>query len=411
MGNPLLNKLQANDKKGLFKRTQTAITYRTGYTPLDYRNGYWVEVRDMDDNVVERYPSLGIVGGSFITLVGKSGVAKTTAAVQFAANIVRPFDAGLVEHFDLEQALTYTRIRQLTSMTQQQLTDKYILKQEKCTIEDIQESIVKIATTKLENREEFSYDTGLKNEFNEPIRALVPTIIIVDSIPTLTTRDASEEMEGGTYANRVAKAIAQFYKKLTPIIKGANIIVIAINHINQKIEINAMVKTQPQLLYMKTDESMPGGNAPIYFAHNLLKFVSAGKYFNDKTNKAHVGFDGFKVRCELLKSRTNKAGQFCHLAYNQVYGFDPAYTMYEYLSDNNLVGGARNNSKYVEGFDTLRFDRHDFRNEFFNSPELRNAIFATAVPYLEAQLPKPEDITTAKQSDILLKLGVFEETE
>jgi RecA/RadA recombinase len=65
-----------------------------------------------------------------------------------------------------------------------------------------------------------------------------------------------------TYANRVAKELAQFYKKLMPVIKTYNITVIAINHINQKIEINPMQKTQPQVLYMKMDESIPGGNAP-----------------------------------------------------------------------------------------------------------------------------------------------------
>ncbi|NNV04805.1 DNA recombination/repair protein RecA, partial [Brevibacillus sp. MCWH] len=137
-------------------------------------------------------------------------------------------------------------------------------------------------------------------------------VVILDSIPTVASSDSSSEMEGGTYANRVAKALAQFYKRLTPVIKSSNIIVIAINHINQKIEINPMLKTQPQLLYMKMDESMPGGNAPIYYAHNLIKFVSAGKYKAEDD-----GFDGFKVRAELLKSRTNKAGQFCHLVYNQ----------------------------------------------------------------------------------------------
>jgi KaiC/GvpD/RAD55 family RecA-like ATPase len=238
MANRMLDRLRAKDKKGLFTKTQTAISYPTGFVNLDYRNGYMVQVRDMYDQLVKEYASTGLVGGSFITIVGKSGTAKTTAAVQWASNIVRPFDSSFVLHFDLEQALTYTRIRNINGMSSQQLDDKYILKQESTYIEDIFEAVADVANDKKEHFDDYSYDTGLVNEFNQPIRALEPTVMILDSIPTVASNDKKLEMEGGTYANRVAKALAQFYKRLTPIIKEANIIFIAINHINQKIEIN-----------------------------------------------------------------------------------------------------------------------------------------------------------------------------
>ena len=103
MANPLMARLQTQDKKGLFKRTQTSVSYMTGLLPFDYRNGYTVEVRDMDDKLVESYSSLGLVGGTFVTVAGKSGTAKTSWAIGVAANIVKPFDAGMVLHFDLEQ--------------------------------------------------------------------------------------------------------------------------------------------------------------------------------------------------------------------------------------------------------------------------------------------------------------------
>jgi predicted ATP-dependent serine protease len=90
----------------------------------------------------------------------------------------------------------------------------------------------------IENKKDYLYDTGMKDEFARPISVYAPTVIILDSIPTMSSKDASDSMEGGTYSNRVAKALAQFYKRLMPIIKAYNITVIAINHINQKIEIN-----------------------------------------------------------------------------------------------------------------------------------------------------------------------------
>lgn len=258
MANPLLNRLRSKDKKGLFKSSQTAVSYKTGFLPFDYRNGYAVEVRDMDENLIETYNSLGIVGGTFVTIVGKSATAKTTFAIQMASAIVRQFESGVVHHFDLEQALNYTRIKNVTGWSQQELRDKYLLKQEDNYINDIFDVIIEYATAKEECPDEFKYDSGLKDEFGDPIRLYVPTVVIIDSIPTLASKDKGKmELEGSTYANRAAKDIAQLYKRLMPIIKKYNIIVIAINHINTKIEINPMMKTQPQVMYMKMDESLP----------------------------------------------------------------------------------------------------------------------------------------------------------
>jgi hypothetical protein len=41
-----------------------------------------------------------------------------------------------------------------------------------------------------------------------------------------------------------------------PVIKTYNITVMCINHINAKIEINPFAKSQPQLMYLKMDESL-----------------------------------------------------------------------------------------------------------------------------------------------------------
>lgn len=396
MANTLLEKLRANDKKDLFKPTQTSVSYKTGFLPLDYKNGYLVKIRDLHDNVIGEYPSIGIVGGTFVTIVGASGTAKTTFACQIAANIVKDFDNGLVVHFDLEQALTYTRIKNITKLSHTQLSEKYILRQEKNYIEDIFDTIMQIANTKEANKDEFMYDTNLKDEFNRPIRTYVPTVLIIDSIPTLASRDSIQtvgrgeskietmEMEGSTYANRVAKSLAQFYKRLMPIIKTYNITVIAINHLTQKIEINPMVHTPAQLNYLKNDKSIPGGNAPIYYAHNLFEFVAKDKY-----KRAEHGFDGFDVYCNFLKSRTNKAGQYCILVYNQLTGFDPIMTLYRLLVENSLLDG-KNPYKYIIGFKDVKFDSRKFVKQFEEDEKLRKAVFDTTLPILEKQLSRIE---------------------
>lgn len=405
MPNPLLERLQAKTKKkGTFSSTQSPVAYESGFPTLDYRNGCIVESRDENEVVIGERASVGIVGGSFITTVGKSGVAKTTLMIQIGANIVKKFKNGMFVIFDLEQSLTMTRIKNITSLSQKELMDKVVLRQEKNYIEDIFTAIMDIANEKENNREDYIYKTGLLDEFGREIEAFEPTVILVDSIPTLSVKetDGNTEMEGQTYANRVARTIAQFYKKLMPIIRTYNITVMAINHINAKIDINPMAKSQAQLQYMKQDEAMPGGNSPIYYAHNIFKLVSAGKF-----KKEDDGFDGSKVRVELLKSRTNKAGQFVNLVFNQEIGFDPLLSMIEYCSDYNLLDG-RNPYKYFVCSPDVKFDSRKFREEFMERAEVRDAMAKTVFPSLASTLSKvnlEEESERKMTMDELLEVG------
>lgn len=120
---------------------------------------------------------------------------------------------------------------------------------------------------------------------------------------------------------------------------------------------------------------------PVYYANNLFKFVS----MSPKCNMEDDGFDGFKVRCEFLKSRTNKAGQSCVLVYNQLTGFDPILTLLEYAQLNELVEGRNPYRKFV-GFPDAKFSTKTFRQQYLESPELQRALFECTVPVLERNL-------------------------
>ena len=265
MANRLLSKLREKDKKGLFNSSQVSVTYPTGFVPFDYLNGYKVKVMDLEENLVGTYPAVGITGGTFVTIIGKSGVAKTTWTIQTAFNMVKNFsDDAFVMCYDLEQALNYTRIKNITGATQEELNNKFVLRQEKNYIEDIFDTIISIANMKESNKVDFMYDTGNVDEFNNPIKAFIPTVIIIDSIPTLASKetDGDEEMKSQTDAMKAAKQLKQFYSRLMPIIKTYNITIFSINHINVKIDINPFAKTQNQIMYLKQDESLenPGGD-------------------------------------------------------------------------------------------------------------------------------------------------------
>ena len=269
--NFLVEALRNNSgKKGnYFDCNASVISYKTGFPVLDYYLGYRVNVFDNDNKLIDSYPSIGITAGSYIEFIGKPSTSKTTTAVQIASNIVRDFDNGIVVHFDLEQAMNYTRIQALSKFSMSEMANgKYILRQEKTTLEDMKKTIMDIYVEKISNPDMYKYDTGKLNEFGEKIELYEPTVIILDSIATITmslnTSDKKElakleEIGTQTDRMRLTGEIGRFFNEILPYIRTANITLIAINQIKTNPGMG-ITKTPSEMLYLKQDEALPGKN-------------------------------------------------------------------------------------------------------------------------------------------------------
>ena len=144
-----------------------------------------------------------------------------------------------------------------------------------------------------------------------------------------------------------------------------------------------------------------GGDASIYYANNIFKFVSIG---GTKAVKEEDGYDGFSIRCELVKSRTNKAGQTCTLVYNQEKGFDPALTLLAFAKEHGLVGGSRKNARYFIGHEDVKFNEKEFVNEFITREEVRFAAHDATIPLLSNQLSKVDGDEVEKMNASLQNL-------
>ena len=427
MANPLLQSLRENDKEGLFDASPAMVCYSTGIPTLDYQLGYTLVSRDCNGAITDTHDCLGLVGGSFITIIGKSGTAKTAVACKMGAEIVKNFNSSFVLHYDLEQALNPTRIMNVTGLSTQEYMDHYVLKSSRSYIEDIFDTIMDIANEKQKNKKMYQYTTDFKDEFGQPITLYEPTVFIIDSIPVLATRPdqkkvkakkgsgqedyyvEDQEIEGQTYAMRVARALKQFFSRLIPIIKEFNITIISINHINQKIEINPFAKTQAQVLYLKADESLPGGNAPIYFANTLIKHVAVG---SSKCTVEEDGYTGFRINAEIIKSRTNISGAKVPMVYDQDHGFSKERTLLEYARDLGLVNGARISARYLGDDDSVKFNEKDIVNEYQNREEVRDMFDKWVYPHLEKLLSrvnkdeekKMEENNTGLSDDMLRRI-------
>lgn len=266
--NLLIDALRNNGgKNDYFDCNASVISYKTGFPVLDYYLGYKVNVYDENDNYVSSYPSIGITAGSYIEFIGKPSTSKTTTAVQIASNIVRPFDNGTIIHFDLEQAMNYSRIQVLTKFTMSEMADgKYILRQEKTTLEDMKKTIIDIYKEKTGNPGTYKYKTGKLNEFGEEIELYEPTVIILDSIATITMslnendkKELAKLEEIGTQTDRMRLTgeIGRFFNEILPYIRTANITLIAINQIKTNPNMG-IVKSPSEILYLAQDEALPG---------------------------------------------------------------------------------------------------------------------------------------------------------
>lgn len=390
---------KAGKEESHFECNASVVAYKTNFPQLDYFLGYNINVYNENDEIIGRYPSLGITGGSYITFIGKPSTSKTTTACQIAANVVRPFPNGSVIHYDLEQAMNYTRIQKLTRFQMSDIkAGKYILRQEKNSISDIKKDLMDLYMEKVSSPEKYKYKTGELNEFGEEIVVYEPTVVIIDSIATLSTglnendkKDLKklEEVGSQTDRMRVTGEIGRFYTELLPYIRTANIIVISINQIKVNPQMG-IVKSASEILYLKQDETLPGGKSPQFLAHILIKFVAIG---SDKYNLEEDGFDGFGVRLEIIKSRVSQAGQYVNLVYDKERGIDALRSSIFYAKDLGLTGGNRN-AFYFSSHKDQKFALASIHEEFRENRELFKIMYSNIIPELEQRL------VTVEESDL-----------
>ena len=368
--------LVATDKKKVFNFDAIpSIGYPSGLLPLDYSNGYWVRVNNSKDpkKIPNRWLNIGTQGGSFYTIIGNTGVAKTTLAVQIGSAEIVDFTNGDFYHIDGEGTSNYTRVQQLNHFTDDMMASKYYFP-DLIYVEDVFKLIYNMAQIKINNKE-FAYNTGYYDPYGNEIVIPQPSVVLIDSLPSLQTKDVedSDELGTQTYNMRLAIAYNTFYKRLRPVIRDANITVIAINHLKEKPEMG-FVKTQAKIQYLKPNENIPGGSGPIYYSQNLLRMIYRGRFTEEKN-----GFGGFMVEAVNLKSKTNRSGTSVKLIFNEKYGFEPSQTLMQLAEDHELIKG-RNPYCFFESDPELKFNTKDI--SYIHDENVQKALIKACTPLL-----------------------------
>ena len=411
--NPLLSALRENDKKNLFRTNVTTAFIKTGFILFDYYFGSVVNIHDELGRIVKQEPRVGQAAGTFNLLVGMSGSSKTTLAIQIAGNIIRQFQNANVIHYDCEQRMDLSRIEVVSQLPASYFTGdtpKYILKGGAVGLDVIQESIVKLYVNKMKMKKELMVDSGVKDEFGQPVMILPPTVIIIDSITTVmsetfspdNTKEATdaEKMRGNTEGARDAKTLKGFFKDILPLCKEGDIIIYGINHLNNNMSMNSFIPAAKQQNFLKQDESIPGGKTMIFYPFNIAKMIA--KPSDDFTEESD-GFSGHMVMIEPIKSSSNQSGNNSkgisfQMVFSYKYGFDPLRTLIIYAKDRGLLEGNKTRYKFKDD-PSFTFSFKEINKEKKEKPIWEN-IKKFVIPTLREHLSfiEPEDILFDERS-------------
>lgn len=395
----------AKTKDPRMEEANADVLYPTGFLPFDFLNGYRVHVKS--DTQDFWYNAVGVVDGSSVSLAGRSGSGKTTAAIQMAANIIRPFPEATIFFDDIEGGSNATRRELLTHFTPEEAQQRIIYRNTAVSAENFYKRIASIYEIKMNNRADFEYDTGKLDSQGNKIYKLIPTVYILDSLAMLTPEKLTEEEElsGQMSTTATAKTNTAVFKRIVPKLKAANIILFTINHINDKIEVNAFTHTKSQVSFLKPGETLPGGKAALYLANNLIR-VDDGAKLKETDG---LGINGKIVDFEIIKSRTNAAGRSVPMVFDFTNGFDDILSLFMFLkSTGAIITGA---TCYLRGHEDMKFRQRDFKNKLFNDPEFAKVFNEVARAELETLLGNPEveeqkNITQPNQNIINSILGL-----
>ena len=369
---------QVKKTKDISQKTEMtySVSYPTGFLNLDFANGY---IQEIDGD--QRF-ELGISDGSINMFISDSGIGKTTLTTQIGCNIIRQFDNAVCFYEQAEVGTNIQRIKNLTGFrTNEEFTKRFIVRDSGITIQSLFKRVKQVYDIKTSHSSEYTYDTGLKDMNGNKIIKYIPTVFIVDSVKMVMSeinidREESTNMDGATNA----KANSEYYTRMVPLCRQANIIMLLINHISTYIN-TGYGHRKPELPYLKENEHISGGKDLTYIQNNIFRLDVREKLARGKL------FDivGSVVDMDIVKSRTNKTSKArCSLVFDQEIGYDADLSLFMLLKDNGLLEGS---GAYlmVPGCD-IKFSMKQFKEILYSNIEFYNCFVKVCYNFLTQTL-------------------------
>jgi RecA/RadA recombinase len=342
------------------------VMFPTGNLLLDYMNAQYSRKHDVFLK--------GVDAGKIIQLIGPPGSGKSSEAYQMADGITRPFgDEAAVFVLDFEGAASKERVMDVTGLSESELDKTWRFLDTDIYTHTVYEIIKKVHEYKKDkkNLDRLIRTNELGAEF------IIPTVIVIDSIASMIPISKKEEVTGGMEATKIAKINKEMFNMIRPLCTSANIIPIFVNHINQSISTGV---PQPAMTnYLKQDETLPGGRAPVYLTNFLVKISARGGKFEDDSK---FKIKGYNTRFQIIKSRTAPAGTTFNMIFNQVSGFDEELSLWQFMVDNKMAKAAA--WSYLNSMPDNKFRISELKDKLNNEPEFKNQFYNDAISLLQS---------------------------
>ena len=364
------------------KNTLVDYSYKTGITLFDYAYGYEVNVYE-NGQFIKKRTCLGIQAGSFNVMTGRTQSFKTTIGLRMISFIANMYDGNII-HYDAEQRLVLQRAKTLTGLPDNWFTGdypRYSLRSGAIGFDTLQNDIAEIYATKMQNREALLRDTGEVDDQNKPIYL---------------------ELRGNMYGAQTAKTIRGLLTDMLPMLKEANIIMIAIAHKTSNMSLNPFAGVKKQFQYGANDERISGGSAVEFNASaviNLSGLVSEDSRYHEATD----GFEGNTVLFEPTKSSTNESGNaktglgFYIVIDKRKMGVDNIRTLIKFLDQKGRLKGNRAGYRVVDEHGEPISEKFTWKHvyeDFMKDKATYKTFIETAKFELEKLIAKaPTDVT------------------
>lgn len=136
----------------------------------------------------------------------------------------------------------------------------------------------------------------------------------------------------------------------------------------------------------------------MYLSHYMLKHVAMGG--TGKLTLEDDGIDGFMIRIEIIKSRSNQAGQAVTIVYDKVKGVSPIRTCIQFAKDNGLIGGNKASMYFINNKDN-KFKLRTVEECFNENKELYKIMYEHIVPLLSTRLSQVKSGELAMDEEIM----------
>ena len=404
-----LNK-KAKKGKEVIEETTSQLQFPTGFIYLDYICGNYI-IPETDEGPICQYHNIGILAGSVNMIIAKSQGGKTTIAAEMAAGIMEPwlskesikrylpkegnehFDFEpnpLIQYIDSEKTMTADYLKKILCMKNSTMKNAIVINQI-----DTEKDLYHVLEQHIEFKKKYMTKVAfpMRDVYNEQVVMYPPTIAIMDSITQLEMSsvdgmddDALKAQMQNTAGAQRAKAVSQIYRQLVIQAKKYNIIMFCINHINKAPQMSFL--PQPKQFHgLKQDETIAGGERPLYLATNILRLDRVKQIGQEKSSWLDLGdgVTGFIVKAAFIKNKSNSRGNQCFLVYTNRRGYCPILSTLYTMKENEELQKV-GNFYVLDDLPSIKFTFKNVLDVFAEHPEMIGALYEQCKRKLEPLL-------------------------